>query len=76
MVTDIFTVITSAISNFGQALGSAVSSITAMFYTAPTGSETSGSFTFLGYLMLICAGVAIVYWAFYLIKNALRIGVK
>ena len=53
MVADIFGVISSAITQFGQALGSACSSVVALFYTAPTGTETSGSFTFLGYLMLI-----------------------
>ena len=76
MITDIFGVITQAITSFGQALSSAVTAITGMFYTAPTGSATSGEFTFLGYLMLISAGVAIVYWAFYLIRGALHVGVK
>ena len=75
MVTDIFGVITEAITSFGAALASGVTSITSMFYTPGSGS-TPGSFTLLGYLMLIAAGVGIVYWAFYLIKNALRIGVK
>lgn len=76
MVADIFGVISQAITNFGSAIASGVQSITAMFYTPATGSETSGSFTFLGYLMLITAGIGIVYWAFYLIRSALHLGVK
>lgn len=75
MVADIFGVISSAITSFGTALGSAVTSIVGMFYTPGTGSG-AGSFTFLGYLMLITAGIGIVYWAFYLIRQALHLGVK
>lgn len=76
MITDIFGVITQAITSFGSALASAVTSITGMFYTPASTAGGSGEFTFLGYLMLISAGVAIVYWAFYLIREALHVGVK
>lgn len=75
MVSDIFGVITNAISQFGSSLSSAVTAIVGMFYTPGTG-DGAGTFTFLGYLMLISAGVGIVYWAFYLIRQALHIGVK
>lgn len=76
MISDIFGVIGEAITAFGQALASSVTSITSMFYTPASTSGGTGTFTFLGYLMLISAGVAIVYWAFYLIRSALHIGVK
>lgn len=75
MISEIFQTIGEAITAFAQALASGVTSITSMFYTPGSGSDP-GSMTFLGTLLLIAAGVGIVYWAFYLIRNLLRVGVK
>lgn len=72
MVAEIFEVITQAITQMLSALTSAVNGIVPLFYVAPTGTETSGHMTFLGVLLLIAVGVAIVYWAFRLIKGLVR----
>lgn len=65
MVSAIFTEIGNAITAFATALGSAVSSVTSMFYTTGEG----GGLTVLGTLALIAVGVGVVYWAFNLIRG-------
>lgn len=72
IVQTIFEVISQAVSSFIGTLTSAVNGITELFYVAPTGTETSGHMTFLGVLLLIAAGVGIVYWCFRLIKGLVR----
>lgn len=74
MASEIFSVIGDAITGFATNLGSAMSDITALFYTPGSGS-TPGSFTFLGILCLIGAGCGLLYWAFHLVRRALHIGV-
>ena len=71
MVSDIFETIGSAISGVLDNMGDVFSNITSLFYAPATGTETSGHFTFLGILLLITAGVALVYWAFRLIRGLL-----
>lgn len=61
IVQDIYSVIVQAITSFTNALSGAVSGVTALFYVEPSGTETAGHFTFLGVLLLIAAGVGIVY---------------
>lgn len=68
MVQSIFETITDAITNFVTSLGAAVSGIVDLFYT--TGTE-GGELTFLGTLMLILAGIGIVYGVFKLIRALL-----
>lgn len=70
MVTDIFGVITDAISSFTTALSTGLTGITAIFY------DSTNGFTFLGYLVLIGGGVGLVFWIFYLIFRALHINTK
>lgn len=71
-VSVIFEVIASAITNFTSALTSAVSGVTSLFYVEPSGTETSGHMTFLGVLLLIAAGIGIVYWCVRLIKGLVQ----
>jgi len=68
----IFEVIRSAVTSFVSTLTSAISGITELFYVAPSGTETTGHMTFLGVLLLIAAGVGLVYWAFRLIKGLIK----
>lgn len=72
IVTTIFQVIGQAVTSFVGVLTDAVESITSLFYVAPSGTETSGHMTFLGVLLLIAAGIGIVYWCFRLIKGLVR----
>lgn len=71
LVTTIFAVITQAVTSFVSSLGAALNGMTSLFYTAPSGSG-SGQMTFLGTLLLIAAGIGIVYWAFRLIRALVR----
>lgn len=68
MVSTIFETITNAITEFAQALGAAVGGIVDLFYTT---TESGGQLTFLGTLMLILAGIGIVYGIFRLIRALL-----
>lgn len=70
MVNDIFETIGSAISGVIDNMGSVFQNITSLFYTPGT-EGGSGSFTFLGILLLITSGVALVYFAFKLIRGLL-----
>lgn len=65
MIAEIFQTIGDAISAFASSLSSAVTSVTALFYT----SGENGGLTFLGTLLLIAVGVGVVYWVFRLIKG-------
>lgn len=65
----IWEVITGAIGEFTQALGGALSGITQLFVTTTEGKV---EMTFLGVLLLIAVGVAIVYFCFNLIKGLVR----
>lgn len=71
MIGDIFGVITEAITAFANSLSQSVTSITGMFYTPGT-AGANGQFTMLGTLLLIAAGVGLVYWAFRLIRGLVR----
>lgn len=66
LITEIFEVIGSAVTNFATSLTSAVNSITTLFYVPETGM------TFIGTLLLIAAGVGLVYWGFRLIRGLVR----
>ena len=72
IVSVIFEVISSAITNFVGCLNDALGAMTELFYVAPSGTETTGHMTFLGVLLLIGVGVAIVYFCFRLIKGLVR----
>lgn len=71
LITAMFEVIASAITNFITALTSAISGVTSLFYVEPVG-ENPGHMTFLGVLLLVAAGLGIVYWAFRLIRGLVR----
>lgn len=72
MISEMFEVIGEAITSFISALGSALSGVTSLFYTAPSTAGGTGSFTVLGVLMLIAVGVGIVYWSFRLIRSLVQ----
>lgn len=69
VITQIFSAVGDAITGFSGALSNAITSITGMFYTAPSGSNTTGSLTFLGVLLCIALGMGLVYFGFRLIRG-------
>lgn len=71
IVQTIFEVIGQAVTSFLSTLTSAVSGVTELFYVPADGS-TAAHMTFLGVLLLIAAGVGLVYWCFRLIKGLVR----
>lgn len=73
MIADIFTTIGTAITEFIKILATGFTEIIPIFYTS-TG-ETKG-FTLVGTLVLISAGVALVYWLFYFIRSLTRVNIK
>lgn len=70
MVQTIFETITNAISEFVGSLGAAVNGIVDLFYTVPA-EGGAGQLTFLGTIMLILAGIGIVYGVFKLVRALL-----
>lgn len=74
-VADIFKIVGDAVTAFISVVASGITSIVSIFYT-PAAGETPGGFTFIGTLLLIGAGVGLVYWVFYLIMKLCRVNVK
>lgn len=72
IVQTIFSVISSAVTSFVSTLTSAISGVTELFYIPAGTGESSGHMTFLGVLLLIAAGVGLVYWVFRLIKGLVQ----
>lgn len=73
MVSSIFSTLGEIISSFASLLVDLFSSVVAIFYTAPTGSETTGSLTIVGTLMLIALATGLVIWAFNFIRRLIRV---
>lgn len=73
MVSSIFSTLGEIISAFAGLLVDLFSSVVAIFYTAPTGSETTGSLTIVGTLMLIALATGLVIWAFNFIRRLIRV---
>lgn len=72
MISAIFTNLTSGANSFVTFLTSLFQNVIAIFYTAPQGSETTGSLTDLGVLLVTAISVGFVYmgirWITKLIK--------
>lgn len=69
MITAIFNTIKDAITGFTSALGDVFDGLQGLFVDT---SAASPSLTFFGTLLLIAAGVGIVYWAFRMIKGLVQ----
>ena len=68
MVSEIFSTITEVITSFFGSLSQGVNSITGLIYTPGSGSD-AGKLTTFGTLLLISAGVGIVYWLFRMVRK-------
>lgn len=69
MVSQIFSTLGEIATAFANLIVSLFNSVVAIFYTAPTGSETVGQLTVVGILALIALGTSLVIWAFNYIKR-------
>ena len=76
MVTQIFSVLGEIASGFASLLVDLFGAVVSIFYTAPTGSETTGSLTVVGILMLIGLGTGLVICAFKYIRSLIRVRTK
>lgn len=70
-ISDIFTEIATAITNFITTLASAFNGVTTLFWDASANSN-AGGFTFLGVLVLIGCGCGLVYGAYRIIKGLMH----
>ena len=68
MVQAIFQTIGEVITNFAQILGNGFQSLVSIFYTTGEG----GGLTLVGTLSLVGLGIAIVYWAFRLVRSLMH----
>lgn len=68
MITEIFSTITEVITKFFASLSQGVNSVASLIYTPGSGSD-SGKLTTFGTLLLISAGVGIVYWLFRMVRK-------
>lgn len=62
LITTMFEVIAKAITSFIGALTTALTGVTSLFYVEPVGDQP-GHMTFLGVLLLVAAGVGLVFFA-------------
>lgn len=67
-VADFFTTISDAVTAFTSTFVSLLNGLTNAFWT-PASSGTGGSFTFMGMLLLIIAGIGLVYFAYRVIRK-------
>lgn len=63
MIEAIFTAIGNAVTNFAGVLGNGFTSLISIFYNSENG------LTPVGLLLLIGAGIGIVYWAFAMVRS-------
>lgn len=63
MVSQVFEVITGAVTSFVGSITAGVNGLIPLVYDATNG------FTFVGTMLLIAIGVGIVYWCFRLIRG-------
>ncbi len=73
MIADLFTTIGTAITSFINVIAQGFTEIMPIFYVA---SGESKGFTLLGTLLVISAGVALVYWLFYFIRSLTHVNIK
>lgn len=72
IISPIFNVIAEVIEKFADCIKDVFTNVVGLFYTAPTGSATTGSLTVLGVLLLIAVGTGLVMWAFRTIRGLVR----
>lgn len=70
MISAIFTAIGSAMTAFVGVLGNAWNSLIALFY------DSTNGLTDVGTLLLIAAGVSLVWGGFYFIRSLIRVRVR
>lgn len=75
MVSAFFEELTNIASSFVTFLVSLFQSVVGLFWTPGTG-DNPGSLTVIGTFMLIGIATGLVIWAFYFIKNMVRIKTK
>ena len=63
IINVVFTALGSIMTGLIDLVGSAFTGVTSLWYTAPTGSETTGSLTLLGVLSLIAFAFGVVWLA-------------
>ena len=66
MITQFWDAITDVVGGFIDALVSAFTGITSLFY------DTTEGFTIIGQLLLIALGMSIVYFGFRFIRNLIK----
>lgn len=76
MVNQIFSVLGEIVQGFAGLVVDLFEAVVSIIYTAPTGSETTGTLTVVGVLMLISLGTGLVIWAFRFIRSLIRIRTK
>lgn len=76
MVEQIFTTLGNIATGFAGLVVQLFNAVVAIFYTAPTGNETTGTLTIVGILALIGVGTGLVIWAFNFVRRLIRIRTK
>lgn len=74
IVSDIFGAMGEVATGFTTFLTNLFNSIVPIFWTAPTGSETTGSLTLIGTLTIVSAVIGLALWAFGFIRRLIRFG--
>lgn len=72
-MTAIITAMTSVFSAIFTWIQTAILSVIPVFWTAPSGSESTGQLTFLGVLALVALAISIFFLLMGLIQNFLHL---
>lgn len=70
MITALFTEIGNVITAFAGVIGNGFESLLAIFWDS---TASTPGFTLVGILSLVGVGMALVYWAFRLIRNLIHL---
>ena len=76
MITNIFETLGDIVSGFSDLLVSLFENVVKIFWTAPSGTETTGSLTVVGVLALVAMGCGLVIWGFKFLRSLIRIKTK
>ena len=76
MVTQIFQTLGEIVSGFSDLLVSLFENVVKIFYTAPSGNETTGSLTIVGILTLVAMGCGLVIWGFRFLRSLIKVKAK
>lgn len=73
MLSSIFSNLTTAGTSFVTFLTAILNNVVSIFYTAPSGSETTGSLTDIGILVIVGVATSFVFFAIRMLTRLIKL---